>query len=93
MKNQDFFIKAFSLKQNQVSDPIPLEKSIIVLHLTDQRQLTQDEYEKIESAYKNFAGYFAYTDLNKLLVKDKKLVDKEQEGIAAYNRLMQSFKR
>jgi len=93
MKNQDFFIKAFSLKQNQVSDPIPLEKSIIVLHLTDQRQLTQDEYEKIESAYKNFAGYFAYTDLNKLLVKDKKLVDKEQEGIAAYYRLMQSFKR
>ncbi len=93
LENQDFFLKAFSLKHNQISDPILLEKSIIVLHLIQARELSPEEYDKLKANYENEKGYIASNDLHTLLVKDSKLDNRLQEGLAAYKKLMESLPR
>jgi hypothetical protein len=93
LENQDFFLKAFSLKQNQISDPVLLEKSIVVLHLTQVKELSPEEYDKLKTAYDNYKGFIAFTDLHTLLVKDDKLDNRMQEGLAAYQKLMESLPR
>jgi hypothetical protein len=91
LTNQDFFIKAFSLKPNQTSEPILLEKSIIVLYLIQEREMPKEELDKIRTNYANYKNFIFWTDLQTLLVKDKKLDNRVQEGIEAYKKMIQNL--
>ncbi|MBN1799169.1 MAG: hypothetical protein JW822_11365 [Spirochaetales bacterium] len=93
IKSEEFFIKAFSLETNAVADPILLDKHIMVLHLAEERKISEEELETLKTTYVNYKSFTAFSDLQTLLVKDKKLENKVQQGIEAHKKLMESLSR
>ncbi len=93
LENEEFFLKAFSLKPNEIADPILLDKSVIILHLASEREISEEELETLKTTYSNYKGFTSFSDLQTLLVKDKKLDNRMEQGIAAHKKLMESLSK
>ncbi len=73
--SEEFFQKAFALKTGEVSDPIPLEDQVLVLHLEEERQISADDRTFMGNYYRYFAGQTLQSDFQENLVDPRKLVD------------------
>jgi len=93
LEDEMFFIKAFSLKVDEIADPILLDKSVIILHLASEREINEEELETLKTTYSNYKGFTSFSDLQTLLVKDKKLDNRMEQGIAAHKKLMESLSK
>jgi hypothetical protein len=90
LEKQEFFMKAFSLDVDEVSDPLLLENSIIILHCAAEQEIDKEKLETLKSTYSNYKSFMAFSDLHDLLTKEKKLDNRLQEGIEAYKKLRES---
>jgi parvulin-like peptidyl-prolyl isomerase len=73
--SEEFFQKAFALKQGEVSDPVPLEDQVVVLQLREERKLAGDERDFLKTYYRYYAGQTRQADLQETLVDPQKLED------------------
>lgn len=73
--SEEFFQKAFALKRDEVSDPVPLEDQVVVLQLREERKLAGDERDFLKTYYRYYAGQTLQADLQETLVDPQKLED------------------
>jgi parvulin-like peptidyl-prolyl isomerase len=83
-QDEDFFVKIFSLKKGEISDPITLGDNILVITLLDERQTSEEDLEMLL----NSTEYLGFTSLNRdlgeILIDYDKLEDNFQEAFFTY---------
>jgi len=80
---EDFFETAFSLDADQVSDPILLRQSALVLRLREERPVDEDDVEFITEFYDAIARQFYSDEIETAFVDEEKL---EDNFVQAFNR-------
>lgn len=85
MYSEDFFIKAFSIKNNEtVSEPVVLDDQILVLKLKEERDPPEEDLELLMNYYQYVANQALQLDLQSVLMDSEKLVDNFQEVFSRY---------
>ena len=85
--NEDLFIQAFSLKPEEISDPILLDDMILVMQLKDEKEPDENMKSQFEYFYDNFTSVSLQMDLSANLIDADKLVDNFN---VVFNRLFYS---
>ena len=75
--SREFFLTAFSLKENEISDPVPLDDVVIVLKLQDEKTTPEDEEQpfSMQDYYRYLAGQSLQLDLQTYIMDAEKLED------------------
>lgn len=82
--NEDFFIKLFSLKEGEVSEPILLSDSILVMVLLDEREMSQEELGDLDYYIAFMLSSSLERDMQTFIIDEDKLVDTFQEAFFQY---------
>lgn len=82
-QRQDFFISAFSLEDGEISDPIVLRQSAVVLRLRDERQVDPEDSAFIVEFYESILGQFQSDEIQATYLIEDRL---EDNFLAAFNR-------
>ncbi|MEW5817785.1 MAG: peptidylprolyl isomerase [Spirochaetota bacterium] len=81
---EQFFISAFSLKPNDTSLPLVLDKVVVVLQLADERQPSEDELMMIDNYYPYILQQYREEDMSSFFMHSKKFVDNFNEAFAKF---------
>ena len=73
--SREFFLTAFSLKENEISDPVPLNDMVIVLKLQDEKTASEDQPFSMQDYYRYLAGQSLQLDLQTYIMDAEKLED------------------
>ncbi len=73
--NNDFFIAAFSLEKDEVSEPVILDRNIIVLQMVNEREPAEEELEQIDYYYPIIVRQFRDQNLREFFLESDKLED------------------
>ncbi len=73
--SREFFEVAFSIRKNQISDPIMLDDQVIVLNLEDERKTPERGLALMEDFYRYFAARTLEADLQNVLMDPDFLED------------------
>jgi peptidyl-prolyl cis-trans isomerase D len=73
--SEEFFIRAFSLGQGEVSSPILLDDQVVVLRLDDVRAMPERQRQLVDAYYSNYAPNFLDLDLRNALLDPKLIKD------------------
>jgi peptidyl-prolyl cis-trans isomerase D len=73
--SEAFFLQAFRLKMNEVSDPILLDDQVVVLRLDDIRQPPPQQQDMLGDYYSFYAGQALDSDMQSALLKPDYLQD------------------
>ncbi|HUV07722.1 MAG TPA: peptidylprolyl isomerase [Spirochaetia bacterium] len=82
--NEDFFLKLFSLKEGEVSDPILLNDRILVIQLAAERSAPKQDLDSMENIIGYLANYSLQSDIQTFLIDQNKLEDNFQEAFFKY---------
>jgi len=77
--SEDFFIKLFSLKEKEVSEPILLNDRIVVAQMLEERHPKEEELEQLELFYPQIINQFRQEDLIIYFLTSEKLEDNFDE--------------
>nr|MDA3948886.1 hypothetical protein [Spirochaeta sp.] len=80
---EQFFETAFSLGEDEVSEPILLRQSALVLQLQEEYPVDQEDAEFISEFYDSIARQFYSEGIEDAFVDDEKLTD---NFVQAFNR-------
>jgi peptidyl-prolyl cis-trans isomerase D len=81
---EQFFQTAFSLKTDEVSDPIVLRDAVIVLRLLEERKAEEKALETLNLYYPMIARQFQEEDLQRFFMASKELKDDFNEVFSRY---------
>lgn len=81
---EDFFEIAFSLESEEVSEPILLRQSALVLRLRDERPVDDDDVEFITEYYDEIARQFYSDEIEAGFVDEEKLEDNFAQAFNRY---------
>ncbi len=73
--SREFFLTAFSLKENEISDPVPLDDMVLVLKLQDEKTAPEDQPFSMQDYYRYLAGQSLQLDLQSYIMDPEKLED------------------
>lgn len=73
--SREFFLTAFSLKEKEISDPVPLDDMVIVLKLQDEKTASEDQPFSMQDYYRYLAGQSLQLDLQNYIMDAEKLED------------------
>jgi len=73
--SREFFLTAFSLKENEISDPVPLDDMVLVLKLQDEKTEPEDQPFSMQDYYRYLAGQSLQLDLQTYIMDAEKLED------------------
>lgn len=65
--SEDFFIQAFSLEQDGISDPIRLDDQVVVLRMIEEKIMSGDEWETENMMFKTSLSYYQ-NDFNMMML-------------------------
>jgi hypothetical protein len=82
--NEDFFVQAFSLEENELSDPIILDRNVLVLKLQDEREPPANQVEQIEMYYQYIVQQYRDQDLRSYFLESDKLEDTFNQTFSKY---------
>ena len=82
--NEEFFIQAFSLEENELSEPIILDRNVIVLKLQDEREPPANQVEQIEMYYQYIVQQYRDQDLRSYFLESDKLEDNFNQTFSKY---------
>jgi hypothetical protein len=82
--NEDFFIKLFSLKEGEVSEPILLSDNLLVMVLLDEREMSEEELDNQDSYLSFMLSSSLERDMQTHIIDEDKLVDTFQEAFFQY---------
>jgi hypothetical protein len=82
--NEDFFLKLFSLKEGEVSEPILLSDNILVMVLLDERERSEEDLESLDPYIDFMTSSSLERDLQSRIIDEDKLVDNFQETFFRY---------
>jgi parvulin-like peptidyl-prolyl isomerase len=71
--NEDFFVQAFSLEENQVSEPIVLDRNIVVLQLQDEREAQEKQMQQLDTYYTFIVQQYRDQELRNYFLNSDKL--------------------
>lgn len=74
-KNENFFLAAFKLKPKELSDPIVLKDSVVVISPKSEKTANDTELNMLLRSASTIAATFQYQDLANVIVKKDKIVD------------------
>jgi len=60
MRNETFFKTAFSLKPEEISEPVLLGSNVLVLQLNEEKDASEEAKNKIATSYRQFASIWYY---------------------------------
>jgi len=73
--SREFFLTAFSLKENEISDPVPLDDMVLVLKLHDEKTEPEEQPFSMQDYYRYLAGQSLQLDLQTYIMDAEKLED------------------
>ena len=84
--SEDFFVEAFSLEQDDVSNPVRLDDQVVILKLIEEKTMSEDDWETenvmFRSAFMYYQNDFTMMQLvNQLFQFAKKHYQNPQFGI------------
>ena len=91
--NEDFFLKAFSLGPDQISEPVLLEDRVIILQLIAIQEVSPQEVESIQAKFTQFKDNAIQNDFNTLFIKDEKKSDRWEKAIVEYISFIEQYHR
>lgn len=56
--SEDFFLEAFALKQDEVSDPVLLDDQVVVLKLIEEKTMSGDDWESENIMFRTSLAYY-----------------------------------
>jgi parvulin-like peptidyl-prolyl isomerase len=65
---ESFFVTAFSLEENEVSEPITLRNALVVMQLTDEREASEDSVAFLDSYYPFLVQQYQSQELQRTLL-------------------------
>ena len=63
------------LKENEISDPVPLDDMVLVLKLQDEKTASEDQPFSMQDYYRYLAGQSLQLDLQSYIMDPEKLED------------------
>lgn len=82
--NENFFIQAFSLKENEVSEPIILDRNVVVMQLQDEREASEEEVNQLKTYYNYIVQQYRDQDLRNYFLNSDKLEDNFNQVFSKY---------
>ena len=73
--NEDFFNAAFSLNENQISSPIVVDSTIMVLKILGEREADEDMLKNLDFFFPYVVQQYQEEDLNRFFLSSDKLVN------------------
>ncbi len=80
---ESFFVTAFSLEENQISQPVMLQRSAILLVLRDEREVDAESTEFLRSYYDSIRAQFQSDEIEFAYIDEDRL---EDNFLPAFNR-------
>lgn len=80
----DFFVEAFSLQTDEVSDPFVLRSSVVVMRLLEERESPESDRSFVLDFYEAIAQRFAADEIESAYVDQDKLDDSFNESFTRY---------
>ena len=80
--NDDFFVAAFSLGEQEISEPVILNDYIIVLQMIDEREAPEDQLQQIDYYYPRLVRQYRDEALRNYFLKSDKLEDNFNQAFA-----------
>jgi hypothetical protein len=71
--NEDFLVKAFALKDGELSEPLVLGKNIVVLKMKEETKLEDSVLESLEFMYPYYTTNFDQTAVSTYFMSSSKL--------------------
>ncbi len=71
--NEEFFIQAFSLSTGDISEPIVLDKKIVLLQFEEQREAPEQQVEQIDTYFQFIVQQYRDQDLRNYFLNSDKL--------------------
>lgn len=84
VKSETFFKKAFSLKPAEVSDPVLLGDTVLVLQAVEDKAADSQTAEMLPMFYTYYASSWSQSALSSAILKDKKLQNNFMETYLKY---------
>jgi hypothetical protein len=80
---QDFFVTAFSLEDGELSEPVVLRRSALVLQLLDERPADDQQVEFLAEYYDSIRGQLQSEEIESIYLDENRL---EDNFLASFNR-------
>lgn len=80
---QDFFVQAFSLEEGEVSDPVVLRRSALVLQLRDERPADDQQMDFLAEYYDSIKAQLQSEEIESVYLDEDRL---EDNFLASFNR-------
>jgi len=81
---EEFFVAAFSLQEDQVSDPFVLRSSVVVMRLLEERDAPESDRSFVTDFYDMITQRFVADEIETAYVDQEKLDDRFNESFNRY---------
>ncbi len=83
-RTERFYVEGFSLREGEVSEPIVLRQSVVVMRMDEQRDVPEEETESLTDYYPYLVQQNQSQQVRLSFVRDEKLEDNFAETFGRY---------